>query len=131
MLPSKKLLCDKSEVTIRRVVKQYKSTQFVEAMATSKGEAYLVSYNFLRGLYEISENEVFIYDTEEIDQLKQEIYQLREQLLKKDKTLQQQNQLFEQRDMLNALTNQLNSQKRNRIEELLLQQQNQLIDLQN
>lgn len=89
MLPSKKLLCDKSEVTIRRVVKQYKSTQFVENMATSKGEAYLVSYNFLKGLYEISENEVFISDTKEIDQFKQEIYQLKEQLLGKDKTLLQ------------------------------------------
>jgi chromosome segregation ATPase len=140
------LLCDKSEVTIRRVVKQYKSTQFVKTMATPKGEAYLISYNFLKGLYETLENEVVISDTEGIDQLKQEIYQLKEQLLEKDKTLQQlkdqstekdktihqqQNQLFEQRDMLNALTNQLNSQKINRIEELLLQQQTQLADLQN
>lgn len=71
------------------MVKQYKSTQFVENMATSKGEAYLVSYNFLKGLYEISENEVFISDTKEIDQFKQEIYQLKEQLLGKDKTLLQ------------------------------------------
>lgn len=140
------LLCDKSEVTIRRVVKQYKSTQFVKTRATSKGEAYLVSYNFLKGLYETAENEVVISDPEGIDQLKQEIYQLKQQLLEKDKTLQQlkdqsaekdktihqqQNQLFEQRDMLNALTNQLNSQKINRIEELLLQQQTQLTDLQN
>jgi len=140
------LLCDKSEVTIRRVVKQYKSTQFVKTRATSKGDAYLVSYNFLKRLYETSENEAVISDPEGVDQLKQEIYQLKEKLLEKDKTLQQlkdqsaekdkiihqqQNQLYEQRDMLNALTNQLNSQKINRIEELLLQQQTQLSDLQN
>ena len=49
-------------------------------MATPKGEAYLVSYNFIKGLCEISENEVFISDT-------QEIYQLKEQLLEKDKNL--------------------------------------------
>lgn len=49
----------------------------------------MVSYNFLKRLYETSENVLVISDTEEIDQLKQEIYQLKEQLLKKDKTLLQ------------------------------------------
>ena len=56
---------------------------------------------------------------------------MQRQLAERDQTIQQlQNRLLEQNDVLNALTNQVNSQRIGRIEELLLSQNEQLGELQ-
>lgn len=60
-----------------------------------------------------------------------EVAELQRQLAERDQTIQQlQNRLLEQNDVLNALTNQVNSQRIGRIEELILSQNEQLDELQ-
>jgi hypothetical protein len=123
---------NKSEQTIRRLVKQHSKTSHIRVEPTAKGNVYLISQAFLADQYSLVKEQVddpplAISDSEK----GLELAQLRQQLAERDQTIQQlQNRLLEQSDVLNALTNQVNSQRIGRIEELLLSQNEQLGELQ-
>lgn len=123
---------NKSEQTIRRLVKQHAKTNHIRVEPTAKGNVYLISQTFLADQYslvkEVTDTSALV--TSEPEQ-ELELAQLRQQLAERDQTIQQlQNRLLEQSDVLNALTNQVNSQRIGRIEELLLSQNEQLGELQ-
>lgn len=122
----------KSEQTIRRLVKQQVLTSHIRVESTTKGKVYLISQNFLAdhfSLVSAPEAEVSLVASE--PEQKSELVLLRQQLTERDQTIQQlQNRLLEQNDVLNALTSQMNSQRIERIEELLLNQSEQLGELQ-
>jgi hypothetical protein len=123
---------NKSEQTIRRLVKQHAKTSHIRVESTAKGNIYLISKTFLADQYslvkETAETPPIIASEPEQGL---ELTQLRQQLAERDQTIQQlQNRLLEQNDVLNALTNQMNSQRIGRIEELLLSQNEQLGELQ-
>jgi hypothetical protein len=120
----------KSELTIRRLVKQHNLTNHIRSEDTPKGKTYQVSQAFLEQHYSTTSS-LSIHQESVSSDLVQENQQLRDLLAEKDKVIQQlQNRLFEQSDVLNALINQMNSQKISHIEELLLKQNDQLVDLQ-
>jgi AraC-like DNA-binding protein len=123
---------NKSEQTIRRLVKQHAKTSHIRVEPTAKGNIYLISQTFLADQYslvkEAAETPPLVASEPEQEL---ELAQLRQQLAERDQTIQQlQNRLLEQSDVLNALTNQVNSQRIGRIEELLLSQNEQLGELQ-
>ena len=123
---------NKSEQTIRRLVKQHAKTNHVRVETTAKGNVYLISQTFLADQYslvkELVETPPLV--TSEPEQ-ELELALLRQQLAERDQTIQQlQHRLLEQNDVLNALTSQMNSQRIGRIEELLLNQSEQLGELQ-
>ena len=121
---------NKSELTIRRLVKQHNLTNHVRSEDTPKGKTYHVSQAFLERHYSITPS-VTPYQESISSDVVQENEQLKNLLVEKDKVIQQlQNRLFEQSDVLNALINQMNSHKISHIEELLLEQNSQLVDLQ-
>jgi hypothetical protein len=123
---------NKSEQTIRRLVKQHSKTSHIRVEPTAKGNIYLISQTFLADQYSLVKEpkEAPPLFTSEPEQ-GIELAQLRQQLAERDQTIQQlQNRLLEQNDVLNALTNQVNSQRIGRIEELLLSQNEQLGELQ-
>lgn len=122
-------LYGRSEQTIRRLVKQHVLTSHVRSEDTPKGKAYQISSILLQQEYEApiapTLPAVVVPDS-----LQLENQQLREAVAERDRTIQQlQNRLFEQGDMMNALANQLTSQKMSHIEELLIQQNAQISDL--
>jgi len=123
---------NKSEQTIRRLVKQHAKTSHIRVEPTVKGNVYLISQTFLADQYSLVKEsaETLPLLTSQPEQ-GLELAQLRQQLAERDQTIQQlQNRLLEQSDVLNALTNQVNSQRIGRIEELLLSQNEQLGELQ-
>ncbi|WP_245776942.1 helix-turn-helix transcriptional regulator [Spirosoma endophyticum] len=125
---------NRSEQTIRRLVKQHILTSHVRSEDTPKGKAYQVSQVLLRQEYEVH-SVTPLPALVVSDSLQLENQQLREAVAERDRTIQQlQNRLFEQGDVMNAMANQLTSQMTNQkmshIEELLLQQNVQLGDLQ-
>ncbi|GAC1375338.1 MAG: hypothetical protein NVS3B25_29720 [Hymenobacter sp.] len=119
---------NKSEQTIRRLVKQQVMTTHVRIERAPKGNTYLISQTFLWQQYP--------GDVGQLPMLPEpgqvpEVAALQQQLAERDQTIQQlQHRLLEQNDMLNALTSQVNSQRIGRIEKLLLSQNEQLGDLQ-
>lgn len=130
----------RSEQTIRRLVKQYAVTSYVRTEKTPKGNAYLISEQFLMEQYAsgIEEEQAVESSTLEPqvpaviapDQA-EEIVRLQAALAERDQTIQKlQHRLLEQNDVLNALTSQVNSQRIGHIEELLLRQNEQLGELQ-
>jgi hypothetical protein len=120
---------NKSEQTIRRLVKQHAKTSHIQVEPTPKGDTYLISQDFLAQQYP-SATEPLPAVTESAQGLTVE--KLQQQLAERDQTIQQlQHRLLEQNDVLNALTSQVNSQRIGRIEELLLSQNEQLEALQN
>jgi hypothetical protein len=121
---------NKSELTIRRLVKQHNLTNHVRSEDTPKGKTYQVSQAFLEQHYSITSSLTSYQESVSLN-IVQENEQLKNLLVEKDKVIQElQNRLFEQSDVLNAVINQMNSQKISHIEELLLEQNNQLVDLQ-
>jgi hypothetical protein len=123
---------NKSEQTIRRLVKQHAKTNHIRVEATVKGNVYLISQTFLADHYSLVKELVEIPPLA-ISEPEQEleIALLKQQLSERDQTIQQlQHRLLEQNDVLNALTSQMNSQRIGRIEELLLNQSEQLGELQ-
>jgi hypothetical protein len=123
---------NKSEQTIRRLVKQHVKSSHIRVEPTPKGNVYLISQTFLADQYSLVK-EPLEASPPIISEPEQglELTQLRQQLAERDQTIQQlQNRLLEQNDVLNALTNQVNSQRIGRIEELLLSQNEQLGELQ-
>jgi AraC-like DNA-binding protein len=123
---------NKSEQTIRRLVKQHAETNHIRVEATVKGNVYLISQTFLADQYSLVK-ELVEAPPPAISEPEQEleIALLKQQLSERDQTIQQlQNRLLEQNDVLNALTSQMNSQRIGRIEELLLNQSEQLGELQ-
>jgi hypothetical protein len=123
---------NKSEQTIRRLVKQHAKTSHIRVEATVKGNVYLISQTFLVDQYslvkELAETSILAISEPEQEL---ELALLRQQLAERDQTIQQlQHRLLEQSDVLNALTSQVNSQRIGRIEELLLNQSEQLGELQ-
>ena len=119
---------NKSEQTIRRLVKQHAKTSHIQVEQTPKGSTYLISQTFLAQQYP-SQAEPLPAVTAPAQV--PEVAELQRQLAERDQTIQQlQNRLLEQNDVLNALTNQVNSQRIGRIEELLLSQNEQLGELQ-
>jgi len=127
----------RSEQTIRRLVKQHSETSHVRVEKTPKGNAYLVSRAFLVEQYSDSDVEqppviaVVAADSGEVLQLREALAKREAELAARDQTIQQlQHRLLEQNDVLNALTNQVNSQKISHVEELLLKQNEQLVELQ-
>lgn len=126
-------LCNRSEQTIRRLVKQHSLTSHVRSENTSKGKTYQVSQALLKQEYGVSALTTLQTPTQldPLQQVQQENHKLREVLAERDQTIQQlQNRLFEQGDIMNAMANQMTSQKISHIEELLIQQNLQLGDLQ-
>ena len=119
---------NKSEQTIRRLVKQHVKTSHIQVEQTPKGNTYLISQTFLAQQYPSQAEPLPVV----IAQAKvPEVAELQRQLAERDQTIQQlQNRLLEQNDVLNALTSQMNSQRIGRIEELLLSQNEQLGELQ-
>ena len=119
---------NKSEQTIRRLVKQHAKTSHVQVEQTPKGSTYLISQTFLAQQYPGSaEQPPALTEPAQVP----ELAQLQRQLAERDQTIQQlQHRLLEQNDVLNALTSQMNSQRIGRIEELLLSQNEQLGELQ-
>ncbi|MFD2722150.1 DNA-binding protein [Hymenobacter monticola] len=119
---------NKSEQTIRRLVKQHAKTSHIRVEQTPKGSTYLISQAFLAQQYpSLSEQLPMLVEPA----LVPEVAELQRQLAERDQTIQQlQNRLLEQNDVLNALTNQVNSQRIGRIEELILSQNEQLGELQ-
>ena len=119
---------NKSEQTIRRLVKQHAKTSHIQVEQTPKGNTYLISQTFLAQQYPSSFEQLSaLIEPTQVP----EVAQLQQQLVERDQTIQQlQNRLLEQNDVLNALTNQVNSQRIGRIEELLLSQNEQLGELQ-
>ena len=132
---------ERSEQTIRRLVKQYAMTSHVRTEKTPKGTAYLISEPFLAEQYapvvvapgQVVEPSIAAPQLPALvvpDQV-EEIVRLQSALTERDQTIQQlQHRLLEQNDVLNALTSQLNSQRIGHIEELLLRQNEQLGELQ-
>ena len=119
---------NKSEQTIRRLVKQHAKTSHIQVEQTSKGSTYLISQTFLAQQYPSQAEPLPAVTTQA---QVSEVAELQRQLAERDQTIQQlQNRLLEQNDVLNALTNQVNSQRIGRIEELLLSQNEQLGELQ-
>lgn len=119
---------NKSEQTIRRLVKQHVKTSHIQVEPTSKGDTYLISQTFLAQQYPIPTEQLPAVSEPEAGPT---VVQLQQQLAERDQTIQQlQHRLLEQNDVLNALTSQVNSQRIGRIEELLLSQNEQLGDLQ-
>ena len=123
---------NKSEQTIRRLVKQHAQTIHIRVETTAKGNAYLISQAFLTDQYapvkELGEP-LPLASSEPAQE--PELTLLKQQLAERDQTIQQlQHRLLEQNDVLNALTSQMNSQRIGRIEELLLNQSEQLGELQ-
>ena len=119
---------NKSEQTIRRLVKQHVKTSHIQVEPTSKGNTYLISQVFLAQQYPGPAETLpaLIEPTQG-----PELAQLQQQLAERDQTIQQlQHRLLEQNDVLNALTSQVNNQRIGRIEELLLSQNEQLGELQ-
>jgi CTP-dependent riboflavin kinase len=119
---------NKSEQTIRRLVKQHANTSHIQVEQTPKGNTYLISQTFLAEQYP-SAAEVLpaLIEPAQVP----DVAQLQRQLAERDQTIQQlQHRLLEQNDVLNALTSQVNSQRIGRIEELLLSQNEQLGELQ-
>ena len=120
---------NKSEQTIRRLVKQHVKTSHIRVEASPKGDTYLISQAFLLQQY-LGTSESLPAVTEPTQG--PTVAELQQQLAERDQTIQQlQHRLLEQSDVLNALTNQVNSQRIGRIEELLLSQNEQLEVLQN
>jgi len=123
---------NKSEQTIRRLVKQHVKTSHIRVETAAKGNVYLISQSFLAEQYSLIKEKVepaTLAITEPEREI--ELALLRQQLAERDQTIQQlQHRLLEQNDVLNALTNQVNSQRIGRIEELLLSQNEQLGELQ-
>ena len=119
---------DKSEQTIRRLVKQHVKTSHIQVEQTPKGSTYLISQTFLAQQYPSQAEPLpAVAAPAQVP----EVTELQRQLAERDQTIQQlQNRLLEQNDVLNALTNQVNSQRIGRIEELLLSQNEQLGELQ-
>jgi hypothetical protein len=119
---------NKSEQTIRRLVKQHAKTSHIQVEQTPKGSTYLISQTFLAQQYPNSAEQLPALIE---PALVPDVALLQRQLAERDQTIQQlQNRLLEQNDVLNALTNQVNSQRIGRIEELLLSQNEQLGELQ-
>ena len=119
---------NKSEQTIRRLVKQHAKTSHIQVEQTPKGSTYLISQTFLAQQYPSQAEPLPVLATQA---QVPEVAELQRQLAERDQTIQQlQNRLLEQNDVLNALTNQVNSQRIGRIEELLLSQNEQLGELQ-
>lgn len=119
---------NKSEQTIRRLVKQHAKTSHIQVEHTPKGNTYLISQAFLVQQYPSPAEPVPVIP-EQVQV--PEVAELQRQLAERDQTIQQlQNRLLEQNDVLNALTNQVNSQRIGRIEELILSQNEQLSELQ-
>jgi hypothetical protein len=119
---------NKSEQTIRRLVKQHAKTSHIRVDATPKGDTYLISQAFLSQQYPSTTEPLPIGIA-----LPQgpTVAELQQQLAERDQTIQQlQHRLLEQNDVLNALTSQVNSQRIGRIEELLISQNEQLGELQ-
>ena len=123
---------NKSEQTIRRLVKQHAMTSHIRIESTAKGNTYLISQSFLADQYSLVKEPAeapSLVASEPEQEL--ELVLLRQQLAERDQTIQQlQHRLLEQNDVLNALTSQVNSQRIGRIEELLLTQSEQLGELQ-
>ena len=119
---------NKSEQTIRRLVKQHAKTSYIQVEQTPKGNTYLISQTFLAQQYPSQAEPL---PAEKGQAQVPEVAKLQQQLAERDQTIQQlQNRLLEQNDVLNALTTQMNSQRIGRIEELLLSQNEQLGELQ-
>lgn len=118
----------KSEQTIRRLVKHHVKTDHIRVEAAPKGDTYLISKAFLAQQYP---SQVNLLPVEIAPVPVPEVAELQRQLVARDQLIQNlQHRLLEQNDMLNALTNQVNSQRIGRIEELLLSQNEQLGELQ-
>lgn len=119
---------NKSEQTIRRLVKQHVKTSHIQVEHTPKGDTYLISQAFLVQQYpSIAESVPAVTEPTQGPT----VTELQQQLAERDQTIQQlQHRLLEQSDVLNALTNQVNSQRIGRIEELILSQNEQLEALQ-
>lgn len=119
---------NKSEQTIRRLVKQQVMTTHVRVERAPKGNTYLISQAFLWQQYpDETAQPPALPEPEPVA----ELATLQQQLAERDQTIQQlQHRLLEQNDVLNALTSQVNSQRIGRIEELLLSQNEQLGELQ-
>lgn len=119
---------NKSEQTIRRLVKQHAKTSHIQVEQTPKGNTYLISQTFLAQQYPSPAEQLpALIEPAQVP----ELAQLQRQLAERDLTIQQlQHRLLEQNDVLNALTSQVNSQRIGRIEELLLSQNEQLGELQ-
>jgi hypothetical protein len=119
---------NKSEQTIRRLVKQHAKTSHIQVEHTPKGDTYLISQAFLAQQYPTPAEQLPAISEPEPGPT---VAQLQQQLAERDQTIQQlQHRLLEQNDVLNALTSQVNSQRIGRIEELLLSQNEQLGELQ-
>ena len=119
---------NKSEQTIRRLVKQHVKTSHIQVEQTPKGDTYLISQTFLAQQYPAPTEQLPVISEPESGPT---VAQLQQQLAERDQTIQQlQHRLLEQNDVLNALTSQVNSQRIGRIEELLLSQNEQLGELQ-
>lgn len=119
---------NKSEQTVRRLVKQHIKTSHIQVEHTPKGDTYLISQTFLAQQYPLSAEQLPAIIEPEVGPT---VAQLQQQLAERDQTIQQlQHRLLEQNDVLNALTSQVNSQRIGRIEELLLSQNEQLGELQ-
>lgn len=119
---------NKSEQTIRRLVKQHVKTSHIQVEQTPKGDTYLISQTFLAQQYPTPTEQLPAISEPELGPT---VAQLQQQLAERDQTIQQlQHRLLEQNDVLNALTSQVNSQRIGRIEELLLSQNEQLGELQ-
>ena len=109
---------NKSEQTIRRLVKQHAKTSHIQVEQTPKGSTYLISQAFLAQQYPNSVEQLPALIE---PALVPDIALLQRHLVERDQTIQQlQHRLLEQNDVLNALTSQVNSQRIGRIEELLL-----------
>lgn len=123
---------NKSEQTIRRLVKQQVMTSHIRVEQTSKGNTYLISQAFLEQQYPSDAAPLpAVPELDVVPDHRSEVATLQEQLAERDRTIQQlQHRLLEQNDVLNALTSQVNSQRIGRIEELLLSQNEQLGELQ-
>ncbi len=119
---------NKSEQTIRRLVKQHAQTSHIQVEQTPKGNTYLISQAFLAQQYSAPAEPLPVTAEPAPGPT---VAQLQQQLAERDQTIQQlQHRLLEQNDVLNALTSQVNSQRIGRIEELLLSQNEQLGELQ-
>ena len=131
---------ERSEQTIRRLVKQYAMTSHVRTEKTPKGNAYLISQQFLTEQYNAAvapaQEQVASVPEPQVPAIiapnqVEEIARLQAALADRDQTIQKlQHRLLEQNDVLNALTSQINSQRIGHIEELLLRQNEQLGELQ-
>jgi hypothetical protein len=123
---------NKSEQTIRRLVKQQAMTSHIRVEQTPKGNTYLISQAFLGQQYPGDTTPTPVLPAvDPVPDQQPEVATLQEQLAERDRIIQKlQHRLLEQNDVLNALTSQVNSQRIGRIEELLLSQNEQLGELQ-